>query len=226
MYIDSLSGYVKDCDESFVKFPTTYEEMNKRVSDAKKHFSDHLQEAKKEANDAAEKHERAIVERTSGEAFTTILSMASRGGATAGAMGIISPDVAVLGSLFNLFQTYLARTNEGTAVLDVMKQERAQEEMATKKKILEDAVRRVVDLRESVLNAESLVKDMKSHLDRASKVLQQKRGLTDSNDEQNIDFHDLKNKLDKLKRAAGEIVTAIGEDGSTPISSNIDKLNS
>ncbi len=48
--------------------------------------------------------------------------------------------MAVYGSLFNLLQAYLARTNEGTAVLDVMEQERAREVMAKKDKIILDAL--------------------------------------------------------------------------------------
>ncbi len=103
--------------------------------------------------------------------------------------------------------------------------------MAKKEKILQDALNCVVKLYVSISNAASLVKDMQSHSNRASKVIDQQRkergrGLqefADSNKE-DIDFHDLKNKLDKLQRAAGEIVKVIGEDGITPISSNVDEL--
>ncbi len=230
VYIDSLNRYLKNCDESSEEFRTTHKKTEGRVSSAKGHFSDQHKEAKKEASDAVEKYERAVVKRTSGEALTITFAMVSSANALAGASGIIPPEVAACGSFFNLMQACLARINEGTAVLDVMEQERAREEMAKKEKILLDALNCVVKLYVSILNAASLVKEMKSHSNHASKVIDQKKekvgGLqefADSNEE-DIDFYDLKNKLDKLQRAAGEILKVIGEDGITPISSSADKL--
>ncbi len=226
MYIDSLSRYLKDCDDSFEEFRTTHKEMEDRVSCAKGHFSDQLKEAKETASDAVEKHEKAVAERTSCAGLTNTLVICSSAISTAGASGIIAPQVAVFESLFGYFLSWLARTNEGPAVLKVMEQERAREVMAKKEKILQDAINCVVSLYVSVLNAVSLIKDMKAHSNRASKAIEQRRGLqefADSNKEE-IDFNDLVNKLDKLQRAAGEIVKVIGEDGTAPISSKCDEL--
>lgn len=226
MYIDSLSGYLKDCDESFEEFRTTHKEMEDRVSCAKGHFSDQLKEAKVTASDVVEKHGKAVAERMSCAGLTNTLVICSSTVSTAGASGIIPPKVAVLESLFGYFLSWLARANEGPAVLKVMEQERAREEVAKKEKILQDAINCVVELYVSVLNAVSLIKDMKAHSNRASKAIEQRRGLqefADSNKEE-VDFNDLTNKLDKLQRAAGEIIKIIGEEGINPISSKSDEL--
>ncbi len=225
-YTVSLSDYLKDCDESFQKFLTTHKEMCDQVSCAKGHFSDQHKKVKEEASDAVTKFETAVFEREDRKGLTTFCSMVGSASAKAGALAIISPNAAFSTSMFSYALSYLARTNEGKAARNVMEQERAREEMAKKEKILQDAIKCVVDLRESVLNAALFVKKIKSDSNRASKVIEKKRGLNDLADsnKEDIDFHDLANKLDTLQRAAGEILKNIGEDGITPISSNLDEL--
>ncbi len=206
MYIDSISGYVKDCEESFEKFQAAHKEMDDQIYTVKEYFSGQLKEAGKKASDSVEKYERAVIEREHIKGLKTVLSMASSASAVAGASGIIPPEVAVFQSLSSYVQAYLACTNEGITVLDVMKQERAREETATKEKILQYALNCVVDLQEAVLNATSLNKDMTFYVNCASKVIEKRGELKESNKE-DIDFHDLKNKLDMLQRAAGEIAS-------------------
>ncbi len=141
-------------------------------------------------------------------------------------MAIIAPQVAFSISMFSFGLSYLARTNERKAALDVIEQERDQKGNAKRQKILQDAIDSVVNLHVSVLNAASFVNTIKSNANRASKVIEKKRGLKDLADsnKEDIDFHDLINKLDTLQRAAGEILKNIGEDGINPISLNVDEL--
>ena len=199
--------------------------MHDELSSAKKHFSVQHEEAKKEASDAVKKYEEAIAMGKKSEGLTTLFSVVTRAIARAGASGIMSPHAAFSASIAGCIHTYVASTNENTATLHVKKQERAQEEMAKKEKILLDAYNRVVDLREAVLDAEALVMDMKSHTNRASKKKGVLKDLADSNKE-DINFRDLIKRMDSLQRAADKIVEIIGEKGSTPISSKPDELNS
>ncbi len=218
-FIDYLSDYLKDCDKSFEEFRKYTKEMSDQLSSAQKDFSDQHEEAKEKASDAVEKHEEAIVDKEN-TGVTTLFSMVSSASAQAGAMMLISPQTAFATSLFSFFQTYLARTNEATAVLDVRKQKRAREEMEKKEKIFQDALNTVSSFCVSVLSAASFVDTIKPSSDDVSKVIEKKRGLKDVADSNKKDFqfHDLTNKMDRLQQAAGKILKKIGKDGTSPIS--------
>ncbi|XP_064385087.1 uncharacterized protein LOC135333983 [Halichondria panicea] len=227
-FIDYLSDYLKNCDESFEKFRKCNEEMSIQISGAQKDFSDQHKEAEEKAIDAVKKHERAIVDKDK-TGLKTLFDTVGIASVQAGAMNVISLQATFGTSLCSIFLSYLAHTNEGTAVLDVRKQKRAREKMEKKEKIFQDALNTVSSLCVLVLNAASFVGKIKSgssHVSKAIEKNEKKRGLKDVADSNKKDFqfHDLTNKMDRLQRAASEILKKIGEDGTTPISSKSDEL--
>ncbi len=195
-----------------------------QVHTAEEHFFNQLKKAHEDTNDARREHEKAVVARKSREGVTTGLGMLTAGNAAVGAVGIVSPPMAVIQSVLGYCSTIFSRIKEGTPILDVMEQRRVREDTAKEEKISQDALNCVVDLYLSVSKAALIIGDMKSCTTRASAVIDQKRGLkklAQSVPEDGINFRDLYHKLEMLLECARQILI---ENGLRPISKNPDEL--
>ncbi len=119
--------------------------MKGRLRKAREHFDKQHKKAQEESKDAQKKLEKAVATRKSAEGVTTALGMVTSGIVTAGTLGVVSPEAAVIQGVFNYVSSFLSRINlEGGAVLNEMEQRRMREDTAKEEKMSQVALNCVV----------------------------------------------------------------------------------
>lgn len=222
-FVEDLCGYLKECQKCTKEFRTTKEELEQEVKVRQNEYVEKANESGAAARMARERHSDAFLEQDKAKVYQVASQFAMDAAYTAAETGMLSHSMSLLTMTVTGFGVFVAaRFNEHDAARDGLQQKRALESHKKKEAIYEDAKHCIFDLQVSMSDTVAIIDDMCRHAQHAKKLIEGSgsKGLkhyTDSDSKKNpgmVDgYYDIKNKIERLRKAMDSIKEKLGQGG-------------